>query len=150
MAAITCLPLDLQIRVQRLSRAVAPPKQDTPRQASQALIDIIPPSAESQLLPSISSKVSIVKIIESLKSSALEKNLPQTQSFPRQIRMSAPQQGAPATGGQQDDYVDKGVSAAEKKFGLPDNKGTNEKVTDKARGMFEKATGKNVPDKVSN
>lgn len=25
---------------------------------------------------------------------------------------------------------------------------TNEKITDKARGMFEKATGKNVPDKV--
>jgi len=27
---------------------------------------------------------------------------------------------------------------------------TNEKVTDKARDMFEKATGKNVPDKFSN
>ena len=27
---------------------------------------------------------------------------------------------------------------------------TNEKVTDGARGAFEKATGKNVPDKFSN
>ncbi|KAF2444034.1 hypothetical protein P171DRAFT_361113, partial [Karstenula rhodostoma CBS 690.94] len=54
------------------------------------------------------------------------------------------------------DYLDKGLDAAEKKFGgsmgaNPDkNRGVNEKITDGARNMFEKATGKNVPDKVSN
>jgi hypothetical protein len=32
----------------------------------------------------------------------------------------------------------------------PKTRNVNEKITDKARGMFEKATGKNVPDKVSN
>ncbi|TKA22339.1 hypothetical protein B0A50_08158 [Salinomyces thailandicus] len=56
------------------------------------------------------------------------------------------------------DYGDKGLEAVEKKVGqstghqVDPNKmrGTNEKVTDKARGMFESSTGKNVPDKVSN
>ncbi|KAH7095190.1 hypothetical protein FB567DRAFT_22322 [Paraphoma chrysanthemicola] len=54
------------------------------------------------------------------------------------------------------DYVDKGLEGAEKKFGgsmgqnTEKNRGVNEKITDGARGMFEKATGKNVPDKVSN
>ncbi|ORY09780.1 hypothetical protein BCR34DRAFT_443528, partial [Clohesyomyces aquaticus] len=48
------------------------------------------------------------------------------------------------------DYGDKGISAAEKKFGLPENRGVNEKITDGAREQFEKATGKNVPDKFSN
>nr|POE99342.1 hypothetical protein CFP56_52735 [Quercus suber] len=66
--------------------------------------------------------------------------------------MSAPQQG-------KEDYGDKGLDAVEKKFGGQIGHGvndpakmrsTNEKITDKARGMFEKATGKNVPDKVSN
>ncbi|KAI9825379.1 MAG: hypothetical protein M1819_000545 [Sarea resinae] len=59
------------------------------------------------------------------------------------------QQGNAAQGGQED-YVDKGVDAFEKKEGLPDNRQTNEKVTDKARGLFEKATGKDVPSKLSN
>ncbi|MCJ1410046.1 hypothetical protein MMC19_004131 [Ptychographa xylographoides] len=70
----------------------------------------------------------------------------------------------------QEDYVDKGrhfqpyfraggnahrLDMAEKKFGqgkVDPNKqrGMNEKVTDGARGMFEKVTGKNIPDKFSN
>ncbi|KAI4722823.1 hypothetical protein E4T48_00982 [Aureobasidium sp. EXF-10727] len=64
--------------------------------------------------------------------------------------MSAPQQGNPAGG--QEDYVDKGLDSLEKKQGQDPSKlrSVNEKVTDTARGMFEKATGKNVPDKVSN
>ncbi|KAF6219218.1 hypothetical protein HO133_005043 [Letharia lupina] len=64
------------------------------------------------------------------------------------------QQGGNAAGGQED-YLDKGLDAAEKKFGQgkvdpQKERGVNEKVTDKARGMFEKATGKHVPDKFSN
>lgn len=50
----------------------------------------------------------------------------------------------------QEDYVDKGLDAAEKKFGVQNNRNMNEKITDGARGLFEKATGKKVPDKVSN
>jgi len=57
-----------------------------------------------------------------------------------------------------EDYLDKGLDAAEKQFGKKTGhnidpakaRSTNEKITDKARDMFEKATGKNVPDKVSN
>ncbi|KAI5361616.1 hypothetical protein Slin15195_G127310 [Septoria linicola] len=69
--------------------------------------------------------------------------------------MSAPagQPGAP-----KEDYADKGLDAIEKKLGTTTGhnvdpvkmRSTNEKITDKARGMFEKATGKHVPDKVSN
>ncbi|KAI5200683.1 hypothetical protein E4T38_06485 [Aureobasidium subglaciale] len=88
--------------------------------------------------------------------------------------MSAPQQGNPAAG--KEDYLDKGMDALEKKQGQDPNKlrSVNEKVSDTARGMFEKATGmllhlhltfdrkerkkdtnttntgKKVPDKVSN
>jgi len=61
-------------------------------------------------------------------------------------------------GGEREDYVDKGLDTIERKLGqssghnVDTNKlrSTNEKITDKARGMFEKATGKHVPDKVSN
>ncbi|KAK5364968.1 hypothetical protein LTR20_008904 [Exophiala xenobiotica] len=58
--------------------------------------------------------------------------------------------GQPA--GQQEDYLDKGLDAAEKRFGQgkvdpTKQRSTNEKVTDKARDLFEKATGKNIPDK---
>ncbi|KAF2803700.1 uncharacterized protein BDZ99DRAFT_526180 [Mytilinidion resinicola] len=78
-----------------------------------------------------------------------------------------------------EDYVDKGLDAVEKKFGGAygadpgKNRGVNEKIvgcsfprltlprsetsfadmvleTDGARGLFEKATGKKVPDKFSN
>ncbi|KAK3207453.1 hypothetical protein GRF29_103g1022391 [Pseudopithomyces chartarum] len=61
-----------------------------------------------------------------------------------------------AAGAQKEDYLDKGLDAAEKKFGgswgqdTQKNRGVNEKITDGARNMFEKATGKNVPDKISN
>ncbi|KAJ4291171.1 hypothetical protein N0V90_010369 [Kalmusia sp. IMI 367209] len=62
-----------------------------------------------------------------------------------------------ATGGaQKEDYLDKGLDSIEKKFGgsmgqdTQKNRGINEKITDGARNMFEKATGKNVPDKFSN
>jgi len=61
--------------------------------------------------------------------------------------------GGGNTGGQ--DYLDKAVDSVEKKFGggkIDPNKmrSTNEKITDGAREQFEKATGKNVPDKFSN
>merc|ERR1712039_235101 len=61
-----------------------------------------------------------------------------------------------ATNNQQEDYLDKGLDAVEKKFGgsmgqnTEKNRGINEKITDGARNMFEKATGKNVPEKFSN
>ncbi|KAF1352194.1 hypothetical protein BDV97DRAFT_329329 [Delphinella strobiligena] len=63
--------------------------------------------------------------------------------------MSAPQNTGNTS---QEDYVDKGLDAAEKKYGKDPAamRSTNEKITDKARGLFEKATGKHVPDKVSN
>ncbi|KAK3168107.1 hypothetical protein OEA41_004553 [Lepraria neglecta] len=46
----------------------------------------------------------------------------------------------------QEDYLDKGLDAVEKKFGQgkvtpAKERGVNEKVTDNARGMFEKMTG---------
>ncbi|KAJ6533517.1 hypothetical protein B0H19DRAFT_1186124 [Mycena capillaripes] len=50
----------------------------------------------------------------------------------------------------QDDYVDKGLAAFERKQGMPDNRATNEKITDGARNLFEKATGRDVPSKISN
>ncbi|KAF2685770.1 hypothetical protein K458DRAFT_387724 [Lentithecium fluviatile CBS 122367] len=54
------------------------------------------------------------------------------------------------------DYLDKAVESAEKKYGgsmgqnVQKSRGMNEKITDGARNMFEKATGKKVPDKFSN
>ncbi|KAK8197015.1 hypothetical protein HDK77DRAFT_478227 [Phyllosticta capitalensis] len=51
---------------------------------------------------------------------------------------------------QNEDYLDKGLDSFEKKKGLPVNRDTNEKITDAARGAFEKVTGKDVPDKISN
>ncbi|KAL8803130.1 MAG: hypothetical protein Q9182_003380 [Xanthomendoza sp. 2 TL-2023] len=47
---------------------------------------------------------------------------------------------AGGSGGQKD-YVDKGLEAGEKKFGVNVGSGTNEAVTDKGREMFEKGTG---------
>ncbi|KAJ7469059.1 hypothetical protein FB451DRAFT_1255651 [Mycena latifolia] len=49
-----------------------------------------------------------------------------------------------------EDYVDKGLDAVEKKEGIPDNRATNEKITDGARDEFEKVTGDNVSSKISN
>ncbi|EXJ85742.1 hypothetical protein A1O1_06110 [Capronia coronata CBS 617.96] len=64
-------------------------------------------------------------------------------------------QGSAAGSNQQEDYLDKGLDAAEKKFGQgkvdpTKQRSTNEKITDKARDLFEKTTGKNIPDKFSN
>ncbi|KAL8673298.1 MAG: hypothetical protein Q9224_007530, partial [Gallowayella concinna] len=47
----------------------------------------------------------------------------------------------PPAGGEQKDYVDKGLEAGEKKFGINAGSGTNEKITDQGREMFEKQTG---------
>lgn len=60
---------------------------------------------------------------------------------------AAPAGGAGGAGGKED-YGDKGLDAAEKKFGLPQNRGMNEKVTDGARDAYEKQTGSKVSDKV--
>lgn len=43
-----------------------------------------------------------------------------------------------------------GLDFAEKKAGIKQDRNLNEKITDGARGLFEKATGKKVPDKFSN
>ncbi|KAJ7710596.1 hypothetical protein B0H17DRAFT_857981, partial [Mycena rosella] len=40
-----------------------------------------------------------------------------------------------------EDYVDKGLDAVEKKEGIPNNRATNEKITDGARSEFENLTG---------
>ncbi|CAI6338822.1 unnamed protein product [Periconia digitata] len=54
------------------------------------------------------------------------------------------------------DYLDKGLDAAEKKWGgewgqdTEKHRALNEKITDGARNAFEKATGKHVPEKFSN
>ncbi|KAJ6082827.1 hypothetical protein PENARI_c016G11383 [Penicillium arizonense] len=55
----------------------------------------------------------------------------------------------------QEDYVDKALGGAEKKFGggkvdPAKMRSTNEKITDTGREQFEKATGKHVPEKFSN
>jgi len=62
--------------------------------------------------------------------------------------MAQQQQGN--AGGQQEDYVDKGLDMAEKKEGVNLDRSTNEKITDTAREGFESITGKDVPDKFSN
>ncbi|MCJ1442640.1 MAG: hypothetical protein MMC23_003137 [Stictis urceolatum] len=54
-----------------------------------------------------------------------------------------------------EDYGDKGLDAAEKKFGggkvdPATMRSTNEKITDTGRDQFEKMTGKDIPDKFSN
>ncbi|EON66994.1 hypothetical protein W97_06110 [Coniosporium apollinis CBS 100218] len=62
--------------------------------------------------------------------------------------------GGPSGG--KDDFLDKGLTAVQKKYGgakFSDpnkNKATNEKITDKARSMFEKTTGMKVPKWLSN
>ncbi|KAK5126288.1 hypothetical protein LTR85_010524 [Meristemomyces frigidus] len=59
--------------------------------------------------------------------------------------MSGQQQGG-------EDYLDKAIDAIEKKAGLDPAKyrAQNEKWSDKARALFEKWTGKKVPEKYSN
>jgi len=59
--------------------------------------------------------------------------------------------GAPAqnnTGNE--DYGDKGLDFIEKKSGHTMGRDTNEKITDGARGLYEKATGSQVNSKYSN
>ncbi|EDU49359.1 hypothetical protein Ptr902_10137 [Pyrenophora tritici-repentis] len=79
-------------------------------------------------------------------------NITGNASTSNDTSMSGVQQGQ----GQREDYLDKGLDAAEKKWGgsagqnTEKNRGVNEKITDSASSMFEKATGKDVPDKVSN
>ncbi|KAH7361866.1 hypothetical protein B0T11DRAFT_279745 [Plectosphaerella cucumerina] len=58
--------------------------------------------------------------------------------------------GQPSGAGGQQDYVDKAFGAGVQKSGYNVNAGQQEKITDAGRGAFEKATGKNVPDKFSN
>ncbi|KAL1639509.1 hypothetical protein SLS58_007941 [Diplodia intermedia] len=61
-----------------------------------------------------------------------------------------------ASGNQNEDYLDKGLDAAEKKYGgsmgedTQKHRAMNEKITDGIRDKFESATGKDVPDKFSN
>ncbi|ROV96094.1 hypothetical protein VSDG_05055 [Cytospora chrysosperma] len=54
-----------------------------------------------------------------------------------------------ASGGKED-YVDKAFDMGAKKSGRTVPRDTAEKITDGARGMFEKVTGKKVSDKISN
>ncbi|KKY14701.1 hypothetical protein UCDDS831_g08100 [Diplodia seriata] len=60
------------------------------------------------------------------------------------------------SGNQNEDYLDKGLDAAEKKWGgsmgedTQKHRAVNEKITDGIRDKFESATGKDVPDKFSN
>lgn len=56
--------------------------------------------------------------------------------------------GTSRPAGQGDDYVDKGLSAIQKKLGMSSNRATNEKLTDAGRGFYEKQTGKKVSSKV--
>lgn len=49
-----------------------------------------------------------------------------------------------------EDYGDKGLDFIEKKTGYTQDRNTNEKITDGARDLFEKATGKTVDPKWSN
>jgi len=53
-------------------------------------------------------------------------------------------------GTQNEDYGDKGLDFVEKKTGHTLGRNTNEKITDGARNMYEKATGKTVNPKISN
>ncbi|KAL9053184.1 MAG: hypothetical protein Q9162_004915 [Coniocarpon cinnabarinum] len=58
------------------------------------------------------------------------------------------QEGGQSSG--QQDYLDKGFAAGEKKFGISENRERDEMITDKGREFIEKQTGKDIPDKVSN
>ncbi|KKY31141.1 hypothetical protein UCDDA912_g08915 [Diaporthe ampelina] len=55
-----------------------------------------------------------------------------------------------AQAGQKDDYVDKAFAFGAKKSGHNVNHNTAEKITDGARSLYEKATGKKVDPKISN
>ncbi|PSR81646.1 hypothetical protein BD289DRAFT_372358 [Coniella lustricola] len=53
-------------------------------------------------------------------------------------------------GAQKEDYLDKAFDMGAKKSGHQVDRNTAEKITDGARGLFEKATGKQVNSKISN
>ncbi|PMD14711.1 hypothetical protein NA56DRAFT_710605 [Hyaloscypha hepaticicola] len=59
-------------------------------------------------------------------------------------------QGQAMGNNQNEDYGDKGLDFIQKKTGHTLGRDTNEKITDGARGLFEKATGKKVDPKWSN
>ncbi|KAH8904701.1 hypothetical protein BR93DRAFT_930142 [Coniochaeta sp. PMI_546] len=63
---------------------------------------------------------------------------------------SNPLTGNAQAGGQQKDYGDKAFDTLAKKSGHNVDANTSEKITDGARGLFEKATGKKVDPKYSN
>lgn len=60
-----------------------------------------------------------------------------------------PVQGGNSAAGNED-YGDKGLDFIEKKTGHTLGRDTNEKITDGARGLYEKATGNKVDPKYSN
>jgi len=65
----------------------------------------------------------------------------------------APANTAPAAGSSNagtEDYGDKGLDFIQKKTGHVFGRDTNEKITDGARGLYEKATGSKVDPKYSN
>jgi len=64
--------------------------------------------------------------------------------------MGQQQQQGGAGNNQNEDYGDKGLDFIEKKTGHTMGRDTNEKITDGARGLYEKATGKQVNSKYSN
>ncbi|KAK5104877.1 hypothetical protein LTS08_001148 [Lithohypha guttulata] len=65
--------------------------------------------------------------------------------------VSTTSSGEPAgPNAQKEDYVDKGLAAAEQKMGYSQSKETNEKITDAGRGLYEKQTGSKVSDKQLN
>ncbi|KAK1985758.1 hypothetical protein LZ30DRAFT_707655 [Colletotrichum cereale] len=55
-----------------------------------------------------------------------------------------------AAGGQKQDFGDKAFDAVSKKAGHDFNPSTDEKITDGARGLYEKVTGSKVNPKISN
>ncbi|CAK7213861.1 hypothetical protein SCUCBS95973_001942 [Sporothrix curviconia] len=55
-----------------------------------------------------------------------------------------------AAGAQKEDYGDKAFDFVAKKSGHSVDRNTSEKITDGARGAFEKLTGKKVDPKYSN
>ncbi|CAK7210161.1 hypothetical protein SBRCBS47491_000680 [Sporothrix bragantina] len=57
---------------------------------------------------------------------------------------------AAAGGAQKEDYGDKAFDFIAKKSGHQVDRNTSEKITDGARGAFEKLTGKKVDPKYSN
>jgi len=62
----------------------------------------------------------------------------------------AQQPSSAQAAGQKEDYGDKAFDFLSKKAGHQFDRNTSEKITDGARNVFEKATGKKVDPKISN